>query len=266
MSKNLHLFDMSTQTKIIFLSDIHLGIDHQNALPNRKARLIECLLEWKNEISHLFLVGDVFEFWMEYADFIPKGDFDFLATLRDLQISGVEIHYFAGNHDFNLGQFFQNQVGLHVHQNEYKVSLQGRDILLLHGDGMAASDKLYRVVKSIITHKLSNFLFKLIHPDWGMALARFIGSTSRAQHKYGHVKWQEYYDAAIDIMVKNNAKVCINGHIHEAHYQELKDHEDNEGYLYLNSGQWFHDPSWIELESGEFTIKFLDGHVGPKVY
>lgn len=64
-------------SKIIFISDIHLGIDHASAYPNRKQELLQKLASWRAEgITHLFLMGDIFEFWMEYNDFIPKGDFD----------------------------------------------------------------------------------------------------------------------------------------------------------------------------------------------
>lgn len=239
-------------SKIIFISDIHLGIDHASAYPNRKQELLQKLASWRAEgITHLFLMGDIFEFWMEYNDFIPKGDFDFLCEIQQMIHAGIEVHYYAGNHDFNLGQFFEKQMGMHVSHEPACVELQGRKIVLLHGDGMAASDSKYRFAKKIITHPCSNFLFKLIHPDWGMALARFVGQTSRDQHEYGPVKWDEYEAAAVELMNEFEADVCINGHIHVDRYQELGTQ------LYLNIGQWFHSPTWIELEGGEFSIKRL---------
>lgn len=244
-------------SKIIFISDIHLGVEHDHAYPRRQERLLEKLAQWREEsITHLILLGDIYEFWMEYRDFIPKADFDFLKELREMVLSGVEVHYFSGNHDFNLGTFFSDQLGIYVHHDMQVLELQGHRTLLLHGDGMAASDSKYRLAKKVITHPLSNFLFKLLHPDWGMALARWVGSTSRSHHEYGPVKWDEYQSAALDLMAQTQSDVCINGHIHVDRHQVLQA-EDGTEKLYLNIGQWFHDPSWIELEQGIFSVKKL---------
>lgn len=247
-------------SKIVFISDIHLGVDHKNAYPDRKAILLERLQAWRAEgIEQLFLLGDIFEFWMEYRDFIPKSEFDFLTEIKLMVDAGVQVHYFAGNHDFNLGEFFEKQLGCQVYSDSAVLELQGQKVVLLHGDGFAASDGKYRAAKKVITHPWSNFLFKLLHPDWGMALARWVGGTSREHHSYGKIDWSEYEESALKLMHETGARFCVNGHVHEARQVQLGEGDFKGQYQgeYLNIGQWFHDPSWLEMVDGEFRICFL---------
>lgn len=240
-------------SKIVFISDIHLGIHHKSAFPRRKELLISHLQQWRLEkIEKLILLGDIFEFWMEYRDFIPKSEFDFLTEIKWMVDSGIEVHYFAGNHDFNLGHFFKDQLGCQVYHDSAVLELQGKRVVLLHGDGFAESDSRYRAAKKVITHPWSNFLFKLIHPDWGMSLARWVGNTSRDHHSYGPIDWREYEVSALSLMKKTDSVYCVNGHVHEARQVDLID-GDFRGQ-YLNIGQWFHDPTWLEMIDGKFSV------------
>src|SRR4051812_9481786 len=165
-----------------FISDLHLGANYKKAPPDREALFRRFLENQAAEASHLFILGDLFEFWMEYRNFIPKAHLRTLAALERLTSQGVEVHYLSGNHDFSLGSFFSEHLGIHTHQGPVKVDLQGKKLLLLHGDGLAKSDWKYRMIHKIMGHRLSIASFKLLHPDWGMELARYLSKASRDQH------------------------------------------------------------------------------------
>ena len=228
----------------IFISDIHLGCSPTDALPNREELLSQKLKEWQNSASHVFLLGDVFEFWMEYNSFIPKEHFWFLAELKNLVAAGVEVHYLPGNHDFNLGDFFSKQLGIIVHEDEIQISIQGKNLYLVHGDGIAKSDWKYRIIKKIIKHPLSNWIFKLLHPDWGMFLARLVSQTSRDHGSHQSTPYDEYEIAAWDLLEKNNADIVIHGHTHRPHIKTKNDK------VYANSGQWLFAANFLELNDG----------------
>src|SRR4051812_32331691 len=148
-----------------FISDLHLGARYRGMPAERETWLLRFLREDAPRASHLFILGDLFEFWMEYGSYVPKYHFRVLAALEALVRSGVEVHYLAGNHDFSLGPFFADQLGVKVHADEIRMDLQGQRLLLLHGDGLAASDGRYRLMKKVFRHPLANFLFRLLHPD-----------------------------------------------------------------------------------------------------
>ena len=135
-----------------FVSDLHLGSLYKNAKPDRNVAFEAFLRSLTGRASHLFLLGDVFEFWMEHRYYIPKDHFGVLSALLELRRSGVEIHYVCGNHDFNLGTFFRDQIGAEIHDGSFHMELQGKRLLLLHGDGLNPDDKAYRFVRRILHH------------------------------------------------------------------------------------------------------------------
>src|SRR4051812_15183848 len=78
-----------------FVSDLHLGTLYKKALPQRAKEFEAFLRSLPGRASHLFLLGDIFEFWMEYRHYIPKEHFGVLSALSELRRSGIEIHYFC---------------------------------------------------------------------------------------------------------------------------------------------------------------------------
>jgi UDP-2,3-diacylglucosamine hydrolase len=112
---------------------------------------------------------------------------------------------------------------------------------------MAKSDGKYRVVKAIIRHPLSNRLFKILHPDWGMGLANWVGQKSREKGQYKVEPLHEYLQAASQKLKQYSASIYIQGHTHKPQIQELP-----EG-IYGNIGQWLFQATWLELRDGQLT-------------
>ena len=48
----------------------------------------------------LFINGDLFDFYFEYQDVIPKVYAPFYYQILKLRESGVKVHYVLGNHDY----------------------------------------------------------------------------------------------------------------------------------------------------------------------
>ena len=231
-----------------FISDLHLGAQYRGLDPNRETLLLRFLHGKAAHASHLFILGDLFEFWMEYDSFVPKEHFRVLAALEALVRAGVEVHYLSGNHDFNLGRFFHDQIGLRVHADEIRLELQGKRLLLLHGDGLAASDWKYRIMKRVFRHPLANKAFRLLHPDWGMGLAHATSKASRDQHQNRPRKMDEYEAASRDLLKAGGLDIVMHGHTHASFVKEFP-----EG-LYVNSGEWLHEMKYVVMENGVCRI------------
>ena len=93
--------------KIYFLSDFHLGApDYESSLVREK-RIVKFLDEIKNDASQVFILGDIFDFWYEYKKVVPKGFVRILGKLAELTDSGIEIHFFVGNHDMWMKGYFE---------------------------------------------------------------------------------------------------------------------------------------------------------------
>jgi UDP-2,3-diacylglucosamine hydrolase len=232
-----------------FVSDLHLGTRYAGARQDRAEKFERFVEGLQGRASRLFLLGDLFEFWMEYRHFIPKAQFGVLAALRNLRKSGVPIDYLAGNHDFNLGTFFRDELGIETHDGPLSVELQGKRVLLLHGDGMNPGDKAYRVVKGVLRHPLSNWAWKKIHPDLGMRIALGVGKTSRDQH-HGMPRHLDRYEAeARRLMREGKHDILMHGHVHAGFVKRVP-----EG-VYVNTGEWVKRLEYVEMRDGDCVLK-----------
>ena len=92
---------------VIFVSDLHFGLLDKEKENIRERSFVEFLEFVKNEADQLYILGDLFDFWFEYKRVVQKGYFRTFTALQDLTDSGVEVHFFIGNHDFMHRDFFK---------------------------------------------------------------------------------------------------------------------------------------------------------------
>lgn len=230
-----------------FLSDAHLGACPAGCVPDREARLVTQLESWIGEASHVFILGDLFEFWMEYRHYVGKKHFRVLRALSQLADSGCSVHLLAGNHDFAYGSYFPEQLGVQVHRS-LVIELQGRRLYLCHGDGLARSDWAYRIARKIVDLPLNRFLFRQLHPDWGMELAHRVGGGSRAANQNREQPIQEYLDGAQQLMQTHHCDLCVHGHHHIGGSWNVP-----AGQI-VNSGQWLFRLGYAKLENGQCSF------------
>ena len=101
-----------------FVSDVHLGLRGSNP-QEREERFVNWLKELpRKKGDRLFLLGDIWDFWYEYKDVIPKEGIRVTAQLIDLMDNGIEIYFFPGNHDIWCFHFFED-LGLLILKHNY---------------------------------------------------------------------------------------------------------------------------------------------------
>ena len=201
-----------------FISDAHLG----RGDPETEERKLKYLSEFFHAVSqdgsYLFVVGDLFDFWFEWRWVIPKGEFSVLAKLKALVECGIQVHYLAGNHDFQLSGFFENEIGAAVHSDELDITLDDARFYICHGDGLLSRDRGYRLLKKIIRHPWSVALYRLLHPDLGMGIARL---TSRVSRDHLSLKYSEGDEAENEAFSRKKLQAgydaVILAHSHNQH-------------------------------------------------
>ena len=77
----------------IFVSDVHLGINDVSA-EAREARFLDFLRNLPEETVELYLLGDIFDFWVEYRDVVPRSSIRVLGELAALSDRGVKIYFY----------------------------------------------------------------------------------------------------------------------------------------------------------------------------
>lgn len=154
---------------IYFLSDAHLGslaIDHPRM---QERRLVNFLDSIKEKAAAVYLLGDIFDFWHEYRHVVPKGYTRLLGKISELTDRGVEVHFFTGNHDLWVGDYFEKECGMTVHRRVETVELHDKIFFLAHGDGLGTADRRFKMLRAVFHNKTCQRLFASLHPRWGMA-------------------------------------------------------------------------------------------------
>ena len=233
-----------------FISDAHLGAKTSDA-EEREARLIAFFENITHKAGLLFIVGDLFDFWIEYTHAIRPDYFRVLYEFRRLIKQGVEIHYLAGNHDFALGSFLTETIGISVHPSGFmNTRLQGKNLHICHGDGLMPSDHGYRALKKILRNPLCQRTYKLLHPNLGVPLAEVFSRTSRDQINFrSRESERSAYRQAAKNILKTGPDIVVFGH---THYPEMRSWN---GKIYCNTGDWIQHFTYAVMENGEICLK-----------
>ncbi len=165
--------------KIYFASDQHFGAPNAEKSRKRELLFVAWLDEIKSDATELFLLGDLFDFWFEYKKVIPKGFVRVLGKLAELSDSGIKIHFFIGNHDLWMRDYFESELGIQVYHKPTKFTFNNRTFLIGHGDGLGPGDTSYKLMKKVFINPISKFMYRWLHPDVGVRLAQYLSLKNR---------------------------------------------------------------------------------------
>ena len=113
-----------------FVSDIHLGLNHLNPV-ERERRFASFLNGLPADTKAVYMLGDIFDFWYEYKNVVPRGFTRVLGAMAALADRGVEVCFFNGNHDIWTYSYLQNEIGVKLLKQPYIVEIEGKRFCLL---------------------------------------------------------------------------------------------------------------------------------------
>jgi len=106
------LISLQKNKKIYFASDNHLGSPDFQATIDREKKFVSWLDQIKSDAQTVFLLGDLFDFWFEYKSVVPKGFTRTFGKLAELSDMGIDIHFFVGNHDLWVKDYFKKELNI----------------------------------------------------------------------------------------------------------------------------------------------------------
>lgn len=172
---------MDAEGRYYFVADTHLGAAADPGGVREKA-FVEFLRELPPDAKGLFLLGDIFDFWVDYRDVVPRGSVRVLAALAEVA-QRTDVWFFRGNHDWWVTDYFEKELGVHIVQEPYRVfDLAGRRVLMGHGDTLGAHDRKSKLIFHVFRNKTCIALLKCLHPRWVFRLARAWSAASRRRH------------------------------------------------------------------------------------
>jgi len=246
-------------TKIYFLSDFHLGAPDYASSLEREKIIVQFLEKIRKDAAEIFLVGDMFDFWYEYRKVVPKGYVRLLGKLAELSDQGIPLHFFVGNHDMWMKDYFQKELNIPVYFEPEEFSRKNKRFLIGHGDGLGPGDHGYKRLKKLFRNPVSKWLFGILPPVLGMGLANFLSRRSRAQTGsteetfLGEDKeWLLIY--CKEVLKNKKIDFFIFGHRHLA-----IDYRLEEGSRYINLGDWIHYYTYAVFDGEQLSLQSLKG-------
>lgn len=241
--------------KIYFISDFHLGVpDHERSL-QREKKIVRWLNQIKPDAAIIYLMGDVFDYWFEYKHAVPKGYVRLLGKLAELSDSGIEIHYFTGNHDMWVFDYLPTEIGLTLHREPIFKEYNQQKFYLGHGDGLGPGDHGYKFIKKLFANRIAQWLFARFHPNFGISLMRYFSKKSRiatgdddANFLGEDKEWLIIHSK--EVLQKEHFDYFIFGHRHLP-----LDIAIGANSRYINLGEWINHFMFAEFDGITVTLK-----------
>ena len=238
------------QLPIYFISDIHLMLDESSDESAKRESLYRFLNFVRTTRGTLFFVGDLFDFYFEYPDVIPKAYADFYEKASNMKRRGVQLHFQTGNHDHWFQDFLENNIMNKVYTDDVDIIVDGKRFFITHGDGILSWDHGYRILKKIIRSKFFITVFRWIHPTIAYKIAKFISRSGKEDmheaefNKDVKIELQNFAKTQF----KNGFDYMISGHYHLGEIYNL-----DQGKLAV-LGDWFHRPSYAKYDGEDLSL------------
>ena len=248
---------MATGNKIFFLSDFHLGAPNAADSIIREKKILSFLSVIEQDAGEIFILGDMFDFWFEYKYVVPKGFVRLLGKLALMADNGIKIHFFVGNHDMWMKDYFQKELNIDVYFEPYDFLLKGKKFLIGHGDGLGPGDKGYKFIKKIFRHPISQWSFGMLPPVIGMGLANYFSRKSKAQtgttnevYQGEDKEWLVSY--CKERLGQKHYDYFVFGHRHLPLDIVLANQS-----RYINLGDWIQYFSYAEFDGEKLELKYF---------
>lgn len=241
--------------KVYFLSDFHLGAPDAASSLVREKRVVEFLQEIRQDAAVIFIVGDMFDFWYEYRKVVPKGYVRLLGKLAELTDAGIPIHFFVGNHDMWMTDYFQKELNIPVYFEPKEFEFNGKKFLVGHGDGLGPGDHGYKFLKKVFRNPVCRWLFGILPPYIGMGLANFASRRSRAvtgqtDAKFFGEKGEWLITYCKEVLQTRHYDYLVFGHRHLPIDFSLNNGQSR----YINLGDWIRYYTYAVFEGQQLSL------------
>ena len=225
-----------------FVSDVHLGLDVKG-MKEREERFVAFLRSIPKETTEsLYMLGDIWDFWYEYHDVVPKGYIKVFSEILNLIEAGVKVYFFPGNHDIWCYHYFED-MGIKILRQPYMVEIEGKTFFMGHGDGLGKGMFWYKLMRWAFNNRFLQIFFSFLHPWMAFRLGKGWSQKSRLAKSVPYSFRNEdeaLYKYAVEKSSENKVDYFIFGHYHcsvdmvlptGARFLIMKDWMDGSSYL-----------------------------------
>ncbi len=230
----------------IFIADAHL-LDPGDA---NYGRLLEFLRSEQGRIRTLYILGDLFEFWVGYRHLVFAPYVPVLSALQQLREAGTRIVYVEGNHDFHLGHYFREMLGCRILPDGGTVEIDGLQVHITHGDLINSRDSGYLLLRRFLRSRPLRWLTAMAPGDLTWRIARWASRQSQKGRTEKDARGlpERELDEFARRRFAEGCAIVVTGHFHQPIYRQYE-----EGLL-IGLGDWIGQYSYGVLEEGRFSL------------
>ena len=224
----------------LFVSDLHLNEDHPAQI-----RLFERLLAEAQGADALYILGDLFEYWIGDDD-PAEGFAGVIEGLRALNRGGVPVCFIHGNRDFLVGRRFSTKTGVKLLPEAVVIDLYGTPTLLVHGDTLCTDDLPYQAFRKKARNPIYQRLFLWRSLKKRRAIAQGLREKSREEVKAKSAEIMDVNAQAVsDTMRRFKVRRLIHGHTHRPAIHDFILDGGTAQRIVL--GDWYHTGSVLKV-------------------
>ncbi len=236
----------------IFLSDIHVSNEH----PEISKQLKEFLLKEESKTNAIYVLGDLFEYWLGDDD--PNPLFKEIKQIfKKLSDKNISIFFIHGNRDFLIGESFAKETGCQILHDPYVIDLFGEKVLLSHGDIFCTDDKEYQLFRNQTRDPAwkESILSKSLSFREEFAKQARLESSKHTSSKKNEIM-DVNKDEILKMYEKYNVDIIIHGHTHRPAIHDVFFNEKN--YKRIVLGDWYEQGSILRFNEKGFELIQLE--------
>ncbi|MEE9552245.1 MAG: UDP-2,3-diacylglucosamine diphosphatase [Gammaproteobacteria bacterium] len=195
----------------LFISDLHLSSERPD-----KLALFKALLQGPaRQANALYILGDLFEAWAGDDDDTPPHP-EIISELAAYTQSGAHFYIMRGNRDYLLGKRFAQETGGEFINDPNIIELNGKRILLMHGDTLCTGDVSYQIYRRIVNNPVSICLFKMVPFSLRKKIWHDLHKLAHKTTQYKSPYITDVHQATVErTMSRHNVFDLIHGHTHK---------------------------------------------------
>jgi len=245
---------MHTTPRVLIVSDLHLDREPGPTL----SQFLGFLAGPAREASALYILGDLFEYWVGDDASFPAAEI--LATA--LARLPVPVTFQHGNRDFLLGHDYARRAGMELAPEILRIEVGGEPALLMHGDSLCIADVDYQHFRSMVRAPAwqETFLARPLSERIVAAERLRAGSRDAGTMKASEIM-DAHPDAIADVLRAHGLSLLVHGHTHRPAIHQLQ--VDGRPCLRCVLPSWDELPGYLSLDDQGPRLLTLDERAYP---
>lgn len=202
----------------LFISDLHLDPTRPHAIE----AFLKFLQGRAREADGLYILGDLFEFWIGDDDDSAHAA-AVLGAIAAYTRAGHRCSVMRGNRDFLLGRRFEQRTGAEILPDPTIETIFGQRTLIMHGDLLCTDDHAYQRYRRIVHDPVIQALFLALPRAWRRAAGREGRRRSRRHTASRPAPIMDVNAAAVaEALARHDATVLLHGHTHRPGVHDVR--------------------------------------------